>query len=536
MAQTAEITLETLVGPLAKIFPQLERDTILHSDQLMTERRTNPELRNQWFYTADSSLYTVEKEGGIDEAFLYLGREPTNPIFNNIGEATQQLVKTRNYIPSSEDVGAVVKAESTLRVKLSGLGLQKSNDEVYYFEIQTDNYDKLNPEQRRVAKRVYGQGNDFIENMEMLNKAAIRKTRVYVLNPEYVKNNVPQDGAIARASGLYGFVLGSRFFADGRDVDFHLGLRGVRKILAYPPAKQVMIFLSTDKYVSPFDILLLADLFPQARSVYYGSVNPEDVQKLVQDSIFPRGPEGCKNTKLFIGGSDVEKANKIIEVALKSMFPPYELATIIDPSGAHTTSSAAVAKVLQILLKNNLGDYKDKNVTVLAATGPVGQITSSIFQSEGSNVTVTSRRKERALSLAEILNKTSSNKVVGLQASTYEEVVNAISKADVIMAAGSAGVQLLSLDTLENYGKQCKVVADVNAVPPVGVENLCPQGDGVELLPGLWGVGALAVGSLKNKVEAMIISKAMESPNGVFDYKTGYLLAKEHVYRKLGNL
>ena len=58
-----ERALETLVGPLAKKFPQLVRDTILHSDQLTTERRTNPGLRDQWFYTADFPLYTVEKEG-----------------------------------------------------------------------------------------------------------------------------------------------------------------------------------------------------------------------------------------------------------------------------------------------------------------------------------------------------------------------------------------------------------------------------------------------------------------------------------------
>ncbi|MBI2938326.1 MAG: hypothetical protein HYY22_08975 [Thaumarchaeota archaeon] len=298
-------------------------------------------------------------------------------------------------------------------------------------------------------------------------------------------------------------------------------------------AKRVMIFLDTDKHASPFDILLLADLFPDAQSVYYGNVDPEDVQKLVQDSIFPRGPEGCKSTKLFIGGSDVDKADRIAEVALKSMFPPFELATVIDPSGSHTTSSAAVAKTLQVLLKQNLGDFKGKNVTVLAATGPVGQITSAIYQSEGANVTITSRRKERADSLVERLNRDSPNKVVGLQAATPEEVGIAIRDADVVMAAGSAGVQLVSLDVLKRYGTKCKVIADVNAVPPLGVENLSAQGDGVEVLPGVYGIGALAVGALKNKVEAKVITAAMESPKGLFNYKTGYQLAKEYVYKKL---
>ena len=90
-----------------------------------------------------------------------------------------------------------------------------------------------------------------------------------------------------------------------------------------------MIFIDTDKHASPFDILMLADLFPESQSIYYSNVEPEDVQKIVQDAIFPRGPEGCKNTKLFIGGSNVEKANKIVKIALKSMFPPFQAAAEI---------------------------------------------------------------------------------------------------------------------------------------------------------------------------------------------------------------
>jgi methylene-tetrahydromethanopterin dehydrogenase len=77
------------------------------------------------------------------------------------------------------------------------------------------------------------------------------------------------------------------------------------------------------------------------------------------------------------------------------------------------------------------------------------------------------------------------------------------------------------------------VVADVNAVPPVGVENLKSQGDGVEVIPGVIGVGALAIGGLKNKVEGKLIAKAMDMPKGVLDYKIGYELAKEYVYKKM---
>ena len=46
-AQSVKGKLETLVGALAGTFRHFERPTILHSDELTTERRTNPELRNE---------------------------------------------------------------------------------------------------------------------------------------------------------------------------------------------------------------------------------------------------------------------------------------------------------------------------------------------------------------------------------------------------------------------------------------------------------------------------------------------------------
>ena len=227
--QSVKRTLETLVGPLAETFPQLDRATILHSDQLTTERRTNSELRNQWFYTANSAVYTVEKVNGIDEVFLYLGRGETNPIFNNIGEAIKQLITDGNYAPPKEDVEAVKSAKTTLRVKLSDLKLQGNEFEYIFFGIDTASYGSLNEHQRKVAERVYGQGDDFVANMKMLNEAGIRETRVRFLNPDYVKRDIPPDGAIARASWLLRFNLDSRFDANLRNVDYHFGLRGVRR-------------------------------------------------------------------------------------------------------------------------------------------------------------------------------------------------------------------------------------------------------------------------------------------------------------------
>ena len=138
--------------------------------------------------------------------------------------------------------------------------------------------------------------------------------------------------------------------------------------MSKPTKKTVFIFLDTDKHASPFDILTAVDLFPDAQILTYSNVAPEDSKRIIQDSMFPRGPDGAKQTKLFIGGQDVEKAIQILEIAKKSMFPPFELAVIVDPRGAYTTASAAVAKTLLTSIEKGLGDFKGKTVTVLAGT------------------------------------------------------------------------------------------------------------------------------------------------------------------------
>lgn len=238
MVQSATRTLETVIGELVKIFPLLERPTIMHSDELITEKRTNqklitdPELGSIWFYTADSNLYVVENR----EAILYIGREPTNPIFNNIEKAAYQLLLNGIYLPSRSEIMAVKSAESTLRFRLSDLELEQlEGTEFSYFEVQTDNYDKLNPEQRRFAERVYGQGDNFKQNMEMLWRNGIGILHIYVLNPDFVKKIVPNGGAVALASKLGSFEYSSLFCAGSRDVDYLLdGLRGVRNITERP--------------------------------------------------------------------------------------------------------------------------------------------------------------------------------------------------------------------------------------------------------------------------------------------------------------
>jgi hypothetical protein len=292
--------------------------------------------------------------------------------------------------------------------------------------------------------------------------------------------------------------------------------------------KNVIIFLDTDKHASPFDILVAIDLYPESQIITYSNVEIIDAKRLIQDAIFPRGPEGVKHTKVFIGGQNVEKALGILEVIKKSMFPPFELSVIIDPRGAYTTASSAVAKTMKLFQEKGFGDFKGKTATILAGTGPVGVVAAKLYASEWGNVILTSRKLSRAIEAAEKINEElGTRQVLGVQASNPEETGNAIKDSDVVLACGAAGFQLLPLDILEKYGKKCKVLGDINAVPPLGIEGLKATHKGKEFFPGKFGIGALAIGPLKIQIEGEMFKKAVESPSGIVDYKTAYEIAKK---------
>jgi hypothetical protein len=297
--------------------------------------------------------------------------------------------------------------------------------------------------------------------------------------------------------------------------------------------KKVFLFMDTEKHASPFDILTVVDIFPDAEILKYDDVTVEDAERIVHDAMFPRGPEGAKQTKVFINGQDLKRVNDVLDRVEKCMFPPFELAVIVDPRGAYTTAAAAVVKTLELLLHKGFGGLEDKTVTVLAGTGPVGQTAARLYAMEKANVIVTSRSLQRALSVQTKINEECENeRVRGVEAQTSEEIGKAIEDSEVVLSAGAAGALMLPLDVLKEYGKKCKIVADINAVPPVGVEGLDSNADGAEVLPNIVGIGALVIGKLKNKVEAQLIRKAADEPKGTFDYKMAYETAKKTMTEK----
>ena len=227
------MSLETITGNLKDAYKLVEPATMLHVDQLMNERRTNPELQTLGFYTADGQLYFLAGEEKTPS--LAMTRQPHNLVLRHINDAFTQLVETGNYHPDVAEAQQAIAASDTVIIDLTKLRLEKQNDDFSALVISTTKYDtELNTEERKLAEHVYEQGDNFVANMQILSDAGISETRVYVLNPKYVQKEA-RKGAIGRASWLGDFSYYSRFNANGRSVSSHGALRGVRRVSVSEP-------------------------------------------------------------------------------------------------------------------------------------------------------------------------------------------------------------------------------------------------------------------------------------------------------------
>jgi methylene-tetrahydromethanopterin dehydrogenase len=301
-----------------------------------------------------------------------------------------------------------------------------------------------------------------------------------------------------------------------------------------PPS--LLFYLDTDPKASPFDICMAYDAGYNA-VIPYENVTAEDSKTVALDALLSRGPKGAKNTVFMIGGKNAEKAEEIFEAIKNAMFPPFKGSIIVDPAGAYTTAAAMVAKAENALLANKLGDLKDKTCAIMG-TGAVGQIAAVLLAKMGCNVIIASLNpkrvdgKEHAEGIAKLLAKDHGVQVQSIFAPTAASKIEIIKKADVIMCAGVRGVQIINKEML-NEVKHMKVLLDINAVSPLGIEGIELKDDMKEMMPGIFTIGALAVGELKHKLEKEILREARTSGKDVYNYNVALPMARKLLEKDL---
>lgn len=281
---------------------------------------------------------------------------------------------------------------------------------------------------------------------------------------------------------------------------------------------KILVQLDSDPHASVFDAVVAIDAGVD-HLLQYGGVAPEQVRDLVHGAIFTRGGADLRNTAIFVGGSDVAAGEKLLEQVRSACFGPMRVSVMLDANGANTTAAAAVLAAARHV------PLKDAEATVLAATGPVGQRAVRLLARQGAKVRVSSRSLDRAQAVCDALRPMLDGAALTpVAAGSPHETASAIDGAQIVIAAGAAGVELLSEETRRQI-QSLRVVIDLNAVPPLGVGGMKAT-DKAQERDGQICYGALGVGGTKMKIHKAALAQLFASNDLVLDAEEIYALGQ----------
>ncbi len=279
----------------------------------------------------------------------------------------------------------------------------------------------------------------------------------------------------------------------------------------------ILHMITPVKNLSPFDVNMALDA-GWDHAIGYVNVETDEVQALIQDAIFSRGPAGAKRTGVFLGGRDVHLVMDMLKTCQVSMVPPFETSCFADPSGAFTTAAGMMACVEQGLKDQFDTDLADKHVVIMGGTGPVGSTAAILAAKSGAHVQIMGRQKEKSEMIADLCNREYGGGTTDIQGEANDRVGEVTKNADVILAAVAAGVQVISAEHIKS-ASALKVVADVNAVPPSGIAGLDAMDDckTVEASPsGAVGIGALVIGNVKYQTQSRLLQEMRDTDKPVY--------------------
>ena len=282
--------------------------------------------------------------------------------------------------------------------------------------------------------------------------------------------------------------------------------------------KKILIQLDSDRTPSSFDAITAYDAGVD-QVIQYGAVSPDEVRDLVYGAMFTRSVGDLKNSAVFIGGSSVPKGEAMLKEAKAAFFGPVRVSLMLDANGCNTTAAAAVAKI------RSKGELTGKKIVVLAGTGPVGMRAAALLAREGALVTLSSRTSARSEAACASVKERFGVEVSPAEAADTEGTGRVLNGVYAILCCGAAGVQL-AYESIWSKNATLQVLADVNAVPPLGIEGIESTWDGVEKHERII-FGAIGIGGLKMKIHRATVARLFTQNGLVLDAEEIYATAKE---------
>ncbi len=284
---------------------------------------------------------------------------------------------------------------------------------------------------------------------------------------------------------------------------------------------KILIQFDSDPHASVFDSIVAIDSGID-HLLTHANVKPEDIESLVHGAMFTRGPKDLNQTALFFGGNNVAATEELVKATKKCFFGNLRVSFLSDPNGSNTTAAAAV------LCAQAETDLGGKNVTILGGTGPVGQRIARLIggvassTNPPSSIRLGSRSLGKSQGVCEYLAEVTGFQCTPSETSSPELIRESVRGADIVFAAGAAGIELLTEGWMSEAAAPA-VVIDLNAVPPAGIFGVSVTDQGEKRNKTVC-YGAIGVGGLKMKIHKHAIKQLFQSNEFILETEETYRL------------
>ena len=289
----------------------------------------------------------------------------------------------------------------------------------------------------------------------------------------------------------------------------------------------ILHLITAAKNASPFDVNMAYDAGFD-KIMPYTHVALDEVVALTQDAMFSRSPNGIKREALFFGGRDVHVALEMQKAAVLSLFTPFEMSTMTDPSGAFTTAAAMLAKIDALLRKSNQL-LAQQTIVIFGASGTVGTTAALIAAAQGAQVHLVAHKNvAQTQTYADLLLEKYGFKLQVVDGINDAAKTLVLNNADIAICAAVAGVRVLETSHFV-HSRNLKIIADVNVVAPSGAAGVEVMSDGGLINDTkVAGIGALMIGQLKYKTQQKLLQNMLASDVPVhLDFNNAFEVARD---------
>jgi methylene-tetrahydromethanopterin dehydrogenase len=170
-----------------------------------------------------------------------------------------------------------------------------------------------------------------------------------------------------------------------------------------------------------------------------------------------------------------------------------------------------------------------QTVIIFGASGTVGSTAALIAATQHATVQLVAHRDVASMqTYADKLHARYDVKLQVVDGTSDTTKKAALAHASVVICTAVAGVRVLKTADFM-HSSNLKIMADVNAVAPSGIEGVQVMSDGEQIKNShIVGIGALAIGQLKYKTQQQLLQKLLtaEAPQHL-NYQHAFAVARD---------